>query len=355
MHLLKTFGKNPSGTALEKIAHSPNYHDGGFKNITETMMMAEKTSFIKLTWRFINKPKNTVPPKSLPFVKSDLKLITNDKPVIIWFGHSSYLIRINGKNILVDPVFSGHAAPFSFAARSFPGTDIYTTEDFPDIDLLILTHDHYDHLDYPTLLKLKSRTKKIYTSLGVGSHLQYWGIDPAIITELGWWDNRLFAEDTSISSVESTSPIEFIAAPARHFSGRSFIRNKTLWSSFILKTPEYRIYIGGDSGYDTHFKTIGEKYGPFDIALLEAGQYNIAWPQIHMMPEETVQAAVDLKAKILLPVHWGKFSISLHPWDEPIRRVMAKAQELNVKVTTPLIGEPVILNNSYPDKEWWVL
>jgi len=349
MNFLKTFGKNPSGMALERIAHSPNYKDGSFKNLTETVMMVEKNSFIKLTWRFINKPKNTVPPKSLPSVKTDLKLITNDKPVIIWFGHSSYLIRINGKNILVDPVFSGHAAPFSFAARSFPGTDMYTTKDFPDIDLLILTHDHYDHLDYPTILNLKSRIKKIYTSLGVGSHLRYWGFDTDIITEFDWWNNKLFDEYTSASS------IEFIAAPARHFSGRSFIRSKTLWSSFILKTPEYRIYIGGDSGYDFHFKTIGEKYGPFDIVLLEAGQYNVAWPQIHMMPEETVQAAIDLKAKILLPVHWGKFSISLHPWDEPVRRVMAKAQELNVRITTPLIGEPVILDNSYPDKEWWIL
>jgi L-ascorbate metabolism protein UlaG (beta-lactamase superfamily) len=349
MNFWKTFGKNPTGVSLEKIAHSLNYHNRGFKNLTETVMMVEKTSFIKLSWQFINKPKNTVPPKPLPTIKSDLKLIINDKPVIVWFGHSSYLIRINEKNILVDPVFSGHAAPFSFAARSFPGTDIYTTEDFPDIDLLILTHDHYDHLDFPTILKLKSKIKNIYTSLGVSSHLKYWGIDPAIITEFDWWDSKLFEEDTS------TSPIEFIAAPARHFSGRLFIRNKTLWSSFILKTPEYRIYIGGDSGYDVCFKTIGEKYGPFDIALLEAGQYNIAWPQIHMMPEETVQAAIDLKAKILLPVHWGKFSISLHPWDEPVKRVMAKAQELNVKLTTPMIGEPIILNNSYPNKEWWIL
>jgi L-ascorbate metabolism protein UlaG (beta-lactamase superfamily) len=353
MNFFKTFGKNPSGAALENIRHSSNYHDGNFRILTETVMMAEKTSFIKLSWRFLNKPKNTIPPKPLPFIKTDLKLITNDKPVIIWFGHSSYFIRINQKNILVDPVFSGHASPFSFVAGSFPGTNIYTTEDLPDIDLLILTHDHYDHLDYQTVLKLKLKTKRIYTSLGVGSHLRYWGIDPAIITEFDWWDSKLLADTSTLRQAQS--PIEFIAAPARHFSGRTFLRNKTLWSSFILKTSGYKIYIGGDSGYDAHFKNIGEKHGPFDIAMLEAGQYNIAWPQIHMMPEETVQAAIDLKAKILLPVHWGKFSISLHPWDEPIKRVTEKAQELNVRVTTPMIGEPVILNDSYPDKEWWIL
>jgi len=143
------------------------------------------------------------------------------------------------------------------------------------------------------------------------------------------------------------------AAPARHFSGRTFRRNKTLWSSFILETGGYKIYIGGDSGYDAHFKTIGEKYGPFDIAVLESGQYNQQWPDIHMMPEETVQASVDLKAKWLLPAHWSKFALSLHPWDEPVKRILAKAAELNVHVTTPMIGEPVILNRSYPDKKWW--
>jgi L-ascorbate metabolism protein UlaG (beta-lactamase superfamily) len=294
-------------------------------------------------WRFFNKPKNTAPPKPLPCVKTDIALLTSDKPVIVWFGHSSYFIHINGKNILVDPVFSGYASPFSFTGKSFKGSPVYTADDFPAIDILILTHDHYDHLDYRTILMLQSKTKTICTSSGVGSHLRYWGIDKEMITEFDWWESK-----------QVTGDVELTAAPARHFSGRSFTRNKTLWSSFILKAGGYSIYIGADSGYDSHFKTIGEKYGPFDIVMLESGQYNEWWPYIHMMPEQTVQAAIDLKAKVLMPVHWGKFALGLHPWDEPIKRVVAKANELNVKITTPMIGEPVVLDSSYPKEQWWL-
>jgi L-ascorbate metabolism protein UlaG (beta-lactamase superfamily) len=185
--------------------------------------------------------------------------------------------------------------------------------------------------------------KKVYCSLGISAHLEYWGYNGDIITELDWWESAAMNERMTI-----------IAAPARHFSGRGIKRNQTLWSSFIIKTPSHSIYIGGDSGYDTHFKTIGEKYGPFDIALLEAGQYNPMWPLIHMAPEETVQAAVDLKAKVLMPVHWGKFTLAMHPWDEPIQRILAKAEDLNVQVTSPRIGEMVVIGKNYPDSKWWV-
>lgn len=306
-------------------------------------MLIEGASYLKMTWRFLNKPGYTAPPSVLPSVKTDMKSVAKGKPTIIWFGHSSYFISINGKNVLVDPVFSGYASPFSFTGKSYKGSDIYTVDDLPVIDLLILTHDHYDHLDYNTILKLKPKTRFICTSLGVGSHLRYWGVDPSLIMEFDWWDTQLVFGDTQL-----------IAAPARHFSGRSLTRNKTLWSSFILRTGEYNMYIGGDSGYDTHFKEIGEKFGPFDIAMLEAGQYGAEWPYIHMLPEEAVQASVDLQAKVLLPVHWAKFALSMHPWDEPVKRVITKATELNVKVTTPMIGEPVILNHAYPSTQWWL-
>jgi L-ascorbate metabolism protein UlaG (beta-lactamase superfamily) len=159
---------------------------------------------------------------------------------------------------------------------------------------------------------------------------------------LDWWERK-----------EVFEGIELIATPARHFSGRSFVRNKTLWSSFVLRTEQHSIYIGSDSGYDSHFKVIGEKYGPFDIGILECGQYNEWWPFIHMMPEETVLAAIDLKAKLLMPVHWGKFALGLHPWDEPINRAVARAQELGVSCTTPMIGEPVVLGETLPAKAWW--
>ena len=341
--LLKVFGKNPSGDELKKVKTSANYDDESFKNLMPTSLM-ENTSMLSVLWKFMNKNKNTIPPKPIPSVKTNLKLLPDEAPVIIWFGHSSYLIKLNGKHILVDPVFSGHASPFSFTTKSFAGTDVYTVEDLPDIDVLIISHDHYDHLDYETVKKLANKTKLICTSLGVAAHLGYWGFDKNKIIEFDWWDNHALINDMQLTAV-----------PARHFSGRSFVRNKTLWSSFILQTNQYSLFIGADSGYGNHFKLIQEKFGSFDIAILECGQYNLAWHDIHMLPEETAQACIDLHAKVLMPVHWGKFSLSLHAWDEPIKRLLAKAGELNVEVTTPMIGEPVIVNNTYPKKHWWEL
>ncbi len=340
--MLKIFGKNPSGKELEKVTKSANYRNGAFQNLSETRVMAEDSSFFKAFAKFINKPKDNAPPGRIPSVKTDLKETLPEKTFVTWFGHSSYLIQANGKNILVDPVFSGNASPFTFAVKSFEGSDIYSADDMPLIDVLILTHDHYDHLDYKTVVQLKDKTRMVCTSLGVASHLIYWGFEESRIIEFDWWDKY-----------EILPGIELIATPARHFSGRSFTRGKTLWSSFVLKTPRYTLFIGGDGGYDSHFKLIGEKYGPFDLAILETGQYNTTWPQIHMMPEETVQAAIDLNAKVILPVHWGKFSLALHGWNEPVKRLLKTANELKKAVTTPMIGEPVILDEKFPDKPWW--
>jgi L-ascorbate metabolism protein UlaG (beta-lactamase superfamily) len=228
------------------------------------------------------------------------------------------------------------------SAKSFDGTDVYSVEDMPYIDVLLITHDHYDHCDYQTIKKLKDKAGSIITSLGVGSHLKYWGIDPKKITELDW------NEKTT-----DKSGLIFISAPARHFSGRTFKRSKTLWSSFILKSKHHSIYIGADSGYDKHFNKIGEKHGPFDLAILESGQYNEDWKSIHMMPEETVQASIEVRAKMLLPVHWGKFSLAFHPWSEPIERVLKKAEELNVEIATPMIGEPFQIGGKNSTKKWW--
>jgi L-ascorbate metabolism protein UlaG (beta-lactamase superfamily) len=340
----KIFGKLPTGKRLQRIKQSANYKEGVFQNLSLTPVIAEDASFRKILKEYYHKPKTTEPPAPLPSIKTNLKTLGGPAPTIVWFGHSSYLLNIDGKNILVDPVFSNSASPFSFMVKGYKGTKVFDEHDFPDLDVIILTHDHYDHLDYSSIRKLKAKTKKFCVSLGVASHLEYWGIDKNIITEFDWWQEE-----------EIYPGIKLTAAPARHFSGRGIRRGKTLWSSFILNTPEYNIYLGGDSGYDMHFKEIGNKFGPFDIAILESGQYNPNWKNIHMMPEETVQASMDLGAKVLLPVHWGKFTLSLHPWDEPIKRVLKKARELNVKVTTPLIGEPVTVGVSYPQKEWWNL
>ncbi|TKK67446.1 MBL fold metallo-hydrolase [Ilyomonas limi] len=342
--MFASFGKDPAGKELDTLKQSPNYRNNQFQNVVPTATLAEDASIVKTLWHFINKPKSNKPPKPLPAVKTDLKQSISDKPVIVWFGHSSYFIRVNSINILVDPVFSGYAAPFSFMNKSFAGTNVYSIDDMPAIDVLLITHDHYDHLDYETVTKLRPKVKHIYTSLGVASHLVYWGYNQQNITELDWWQ-----------SVTITDNLQLIAAPARHFSGRSFRRFTTLWSSFILKTNEYNIYIGADSGYGNHFKEIGAKYGPFDMAVLENGQYNVAWPQIHQFPEEAVQACIDLNAKVLMPVHWAKFDIALHPWDEPIKRLTKAAKEKGVQVTTPMIGEPVVIDGVYPCSEWWHL
>ena len=342
MGLLRIFGKNPEGEYRKRIEQSTNYKQGEFKNLEVTKLMVDGGAYWRSIRKTIRKPSNASPSTALPSVKTNLKERITGAPVINWMGHSSYLIRTMGINILVDPVLSGNASPFSFAIKSFPGSDIYSVDDLPDIDILIITHDHYDHLDYKTVVKLQPRVKSVCTSLGVGAHLRYWGYDPSIITELDWWERKSFADDISIRT-----------APARHFSGRTLKRNQTLWSSFILNAGGYKLFLGGDSGYDHAFRQIGEAEGPFDIAILEAGQYNDDWPLIHMKPEEAVQAAKDLKAKVLLPVHWGKFSLAFHPWFEPAARIRKKAFELNQLVTSPLIGESVIVGESYPDTSWW--
>ncbi len=343
MALLKSMGKNPWGERLKKIQKSTNYKNDIFQNQSITAVMEGKGDFFKTMKKFLNKPSTVIPPASIPSIKTDLKKLPDGAPVLVWFGHSSYLLKIDGKHILVDPVFSGYASPFKIeSAKNFEGSNVYGVEDMPPIDLLLITHDHYDHCDYKTIKKLQHTSKHIVTSLGVGSHLEYWGIDMNKVTELDWHESTMRLEG-----------IHLTAAPARHFSGRGFKRAKTLWSSFILKTNDYALYLGGDSGYDNHFKAIGAQYGPFDLAILESGQYNEAWKSIHMMPEETVQASLDLKAQRLLPVHWGKFSLSLHPWDEPIKRVVKKAAELNVQITTPRIGELLIVGEKYPMERWW--
>lgn len=341
---LKVTGKLPSGKLLEQLKKSHNYKSKGFQNLSDTPMMSEDASYWKMIRNSIKKNKDVKPPAKLPSVKSDLKNLAGDQPVIVWFGHSSYFIRIANKNILVDPVFSGSAAPVSFMVKAFPGSDVYKPEDMPAIDYLILTHDHYDHLDFKTIRKLKNKVSKVICSLGVSSHLKYWGIEESKITELDWWQSKKVDEN-----------IIFTAAPARHFSGRGIKRGQTLWSSFILKASTHNLYLGGDSGYDYHFKEIGDKYGPFDIAMLEAGQYNTMWPLIHMMPEETVQAAIDLKAEVLLPVHWGKFTLAMHTWNEPVKRLLEKGNTLSVHIITPMIGELVRLGSLGNKKTWWDL
>ena len=337
------FGKMSSGKRLEQIKNSSNYKDGKFQNESLTPDLKEGTSYYAVMKDFFfNKSKRNTPSMVLPSKKTDLQLLDPNKNVLIWFGHSSYFLQVDGKKILVDPVLSGSASPLKFTTRSFQGSDVYTPEEIPEIDYLVISHDHWDHLDYETILKIKPKIKKVITGLGTAAHLEHWGYDPSMIIEKNWNEEVPLENGFRINTT-----------PARHFSGRGFKRNQAIWLSFVLTTPTLKIFLGGDSGYDNHFSRIGNQYGPFDLVILECGQYNEYWKYIHMMPEEVVQAAIDLKAKRLFPVHWSKFALSPHAWDEPILRVSKEAIRQNMPLLHPLIGEQIYLNQPLVSKPWW--
>jgi L-ascorbate metabolism protein UlaG (beta-lactamase superfamily) len=338
--LPKIYGTQPSGPRLQRILNSPQYKEGAFQNQEPTAMGIEGASFLKVMGEMRKKTKLARPPVPLPATHTDItSMKPGPVPQMVWFGHSSYYILSDKASLLVDPVFSPNASPLSFFGKAFEGTSIYSADDFGPIDVLLLTHDHYDHLDYKTVVALAPKVGAIVTSLGVGAHLEYWGIPAHKIHELDWGERWGM----------------FTALPGRHFSGRTFKRNQTLWSSFVLQLGEYRILLGGDSGYGPHFASIGAQYGPFDLAILENGQYGVYWPHIHMFPEQTWQAARDLGTKALWPVHWGKFDLSLHAWDEPIRRLVqaVKNNPAPIDLITPRIGQPFSLQGPYPTEHWW--
>ncbi len=338
------FGKAPSGERLERIKKSENYKDGAFQNLNETPQLAEGYTMGGVLWDFLfTKYPNTYPVDSIPSVKTDLKNLNPNENVLVWMGHSSYFIQLDGKKYLIDPVFSGNASPVAGTTKAFAGSDIFKVSDMPEIDFLLITHDHYDHLDYETIKELIPKVKKVITGLGVGSHLEYWGYKPEIITELDWNESIKLSDSVSIHTT-----------PARHFSGRTLKRNNTLWLSFILKTLDKKLFLGGDSGYDSHFKEIGEKFGSFDLVLLEDGQYDPKWKYIHLLPEEVVKAAQELKAKRLFPVHNSKFKLGNHPWDDSLKRVSAEAEKQNQSIITPKIGEKIDLDDENQNFEkWW--
>jgi len=338
------FGKLPAGERLEKIKNASNYQNGSFQNQSITPDLTEGATYFSVMKEFLfEKKKRTKPAGQIPSVKTDLINLDIKKDILVWFGHSSYFIQIDGKRILVDPVFSGHASPFSFSTKAFKGTDPYTTDDIPPIDFLFISHDHWDHLDYPTIKKLQPKIKHVICGLGTGEHLEHWGYSPTKIIEKNWNKDILLDNGFSVHTV-----------PSRHFSGRGFKRNQALWMSFVLQTPTMKIFIGGDSGYDKHFAEAGNTFGEFDLAILENGQYDKSWKYIHMMPGEILKATKDLKAKKLLAVHNSKFAIANHPWDEPLINVAAQFKAESIDLLTPKIGEQVNLkDNNQVFNEWW--
>ncbi len=342
--MFKRFGKAPHGTRLEKIKNSPQYKDGKFHNLKPTPMLAEGATYASVIYDFL-RSKNTRrrPATAIPAVKTDLHALPHTGEYLVWFGHSSYFMQIDGKRILVDPVLSGSASPIKGLNKSFKGSDQYHAKDVPAVDFLFLTHDHYDHADYDTLVELRPKVGTVVCGLGVGSHLEYWGYDAKNIHEKDWGETLELGNGFTVHTT-----------PARHFSGRGFSRNNTLWVSFVLTTPTIKIFIGGDGGYDTHFKEIGDMYGPFDLVILEDGQYNKSWKYIHLLPEEVLEAAKDLRGKRLLPVHSGKFMMSNHAWDEPLQKITELCRKEGMPVLTPMIGERVDLKDENQTfREWW--
>ena len=252
-------------------------------------------------------------------------------------------MQLAGKRILIDPVLSSYAAPFSFLNKAFAGEYPWRAESMPEIDLLIISHDHYDHLDYATIKALLPKVKRVVTPLGVGSHLRYWGMTPEIIDERDW--NQ---------SVHISDALTVHVLPARHFSGRGIKRNQTLWGSFMFVTPERKIYYSGDSGYGPHFKAIGEQFGGVDLAIMENGQYDQDWKYIHMHPAETAQASADLNAKAVVPGHNGRFVLAKHTWNDPLIQLAKASKDKNYRLLTPELGEPVRVSDTTQQfREWW--
>jgi L-ascorbate metabolism protein UlaG (beta-lactamase superfamily) len=338
------FGRPPTGERLEKIKKSPNYKNGSFQNQSSTPIMAEGVSYFSVGKEFFfSKKERVIPIDEIPSVKTDLLKLDKNKDVLVWFGHSSYFIQTDGRKILVDPVLSGSASPFSFSIKAFKGTDRYTADDIPEIDYLFITHDHWDHLDYKTIMKLKPKIKKVICGLGTGEHFESWGFPKNIISELDWYDQILLDSGFIANSV-----------PARHFSGRGLKRNQTLWTAFVLETPTMKIFLGGDGGYDKHFTDIGKKFGTIDIAILDNGQHDKNWKYIHLMPDEILKAFTELHAKQLFAVHNSKFALANHPWDEPLKEVKELSNEFNIPLIYPMIGEQVNLKDTTQKfSEWW--
>ena len=347
LHTAK-FGAFPTGARLEKIKNSPNYRDGEFRNTEPIPISTEKSSMLTQIVSYLSAKKDRPrPPSPVPTIKTNLMALDKNEDVVIWLGHSSFYLQLAGQSILIDPVLSEDAAPVPWVNEAFAGTNIYVASDFPKIDMLLITHDHWDHLDYPTMSALKDKITKVITPLGVGAHFERWGFPENSIIETDWHQSHPLDNELVIHTL-----------PARHYSGRTLTRNKTLWAAYALVTPAHKIYISGDSGYGAHFQEAGNAFGGFDLAILDSGQYNERWRYVHMMPEDAAKAADDLKTKALLPAHIGKFSIAYHAWDEPFIRLtqaIPTTQENPFKLLTPKIGEPVRLTTDWHHfLPWWM-
>lgn len=339
------FGKLPQGDQLSRIRESSNYRDGEFQNRIPTPLFTEDVGTLSIIWSNItDKNERLAPSEPITVTQTDLKNLDLQQDLVVWMGHSSWFVQLGGKRVLIDPVLSDYAAPFSFFNKAFDGTSIYGPDDMPEIDILLISHDHWDHLDYETVKTLRSKIKRVICPLGVGAHFEYWDYPKEKILEADW---------NSIIALEKDVTVHVL--PARHYSGRFMSKNKTQWAGFAIETPNRRIFYSGDSGYGPHFSKIGKTFQGFDLVLLDAGQYDSRWALIHMTPAEASQAAEDLGAKALIPAHAGRFAIANHAWDEPFIQLANISKGNSYQLQTPKIGELVMLDNG-PDRFsfWWM-
>jgi L-ascorbate metabolism protein UlaG (beta-lactamase superfamily) len=338
------FGQLPEGDRQARIAQSPNFANGIFRNQIDSPLLTTDQSELAMWMENIFGEKvKPRPPSAIPAIKTDLKALDATQDLVIWLGHSSYFVQLGGQRILIDPVFSTNASPVPLANVAFDGTSIYAADDMPEIDFLLITHDHYDHLDYPSIQALQPKVKQVVAGLGVGAHLEAWGYERRTVHEADWY-----------ATIQQMPQVQIHVTPARHFSGRTFTRDKSLWVGFALVSPQRRIFFSGDSGYAPHFAEIGRRYGPFDWVALDAGQYDPRWANVHMNPEQAAQAAEDLRARALTPGHVGRFSISPHDWDDPFKRITAASRGRSYALWTPEIGRPIYLDGrAQTFSAWW--
>lgn len=349
MYTSPQFGGSASQAQIAEYQKTGHFQDGVFTNAEEIKMEINCHSVEEMLKETFSPNPNVVPHHNIEVVDVNITdfMSSNEKTKVVWLGHSSFLIRTNGKNILLDPVFGQYAAPHPLLGRArFNHEMPLKIADLDTIDLVIISHDHYDHLDYPSIKEMKNKVGHFLVPLGVGNHLRRWEIKEDQITEMDWWNEI------------STEGIDIVFTPSRHNSGRGISdQSHTLWGSWIIKTSDINLFFSGDGGYGKHFKSIGEKYGPFDFALIECGQYNKNWKDMHMMPEQSVQAALDINCKRVIPVHWGSFSLAPHSWTDPVERITKAAKEADLTVFTPKIGQVLTLNDSMVNNtsDWWIV
>jgi L-ascorbate metabolism protein UlaG (beta-lactamase superfamily) len=344
---MKAFGKKPEGLRLERMKASPRWVGEAFRNIHPVPPGLRDPSVARPTLsEFLCGGNRRVPRGPLPSVSpTDAWSKTPGSGLrATWLGHSTVLVEIDGQRILTDPVWGPRASPSRLAGpKRFQPVPV-ALRALPPIDLVLVSHDHYDHLDYPTIRELARLEVPFVTSLGVGAHLEAWGVPPQRITELDWWESYTLPH----------ADLTVTAAPSQHFSGRGLKdRNATLWSSLAIRSARHAVFFSGDTGLTTEYASIREQLGPFDLVMLEVGAFHPSWGDIHLGPEHALEALALLGGGAFLPVHWGTFSLALHAWDEPAETLLALGPKQGVQLVMPRLGEPVEPVQAEAVTPWW--